>query len=214
MLRTPHHAAECLRQDADAAALHAHRSRELARGLTLRLRPIQPSDKDALLRGFDRLSPTSRYRRFLSPINLLPADLVVRFTEIDYVDHFAWVALDAQRATDPGVAVARYIRLPGAPHIADVAVTVVDEYQGRGVGSLLIRKLCLTAYGNGIERFSSLVLWENVPMVRLLTGLGARFRPDGDGVLSFELDLGPMTREIAAGVNPPGWCRERRRPCS
>jgi hypothetical protein len=55
--------------------------------------------------------------------------------------------------------------------------------------------LCQTAYDNGIERFSSLVLWENLPMRRLLSGLGARFRPDGDGVLSFELDLGPTARE-------------------
>ena len=168
----------------------------LAGGLTLRLRPIEPSDKDGLHRGFDRLSPTSRYRRFLSPMDCLPADMVVRFTQIDYVDHFAWVALDARRPADPGVAVARYIRLTDAPRGADVAVTVVDEYQGRGVGSLLIRMLCLTAYGNGIERFSSLVLWDNLPMRRLLAKLGARFRPDGGGVLSFELDLGPRTREI------------------
>ena len=72
---------------------------------------------------------------------------------------------------------------------------MVDEYQGRGVGSLLLRMLCQTACDNGIERFSSLVLWENLPMRRLLSGLGARFRPDGDGVLSFELDLGPTARE-------------------
>ncbi|HEX3604828.1 MAG TPA: GNAT family N-acetyltransferase [Candidatus Dormibacteraeota bacterium] len=174
----------------------------LAGDLTLRLRPILPSDKDGLHRGFDRLSPTSRYRRFLSPMLRLPPAMVVRFTEIDYVDHFAWVALDARRQVDPGVAVARYIRCADATGTADVAVTVVDEYQGRGVGSLLMRMLCTTARGNGIERFSSLVLSDNHPMVRLLTGLGARFRPDGYGALSFELDLGPTMREIDRRSQP------------
>jgi RimJ/RimL family protein N-acetyltransferase len=185
MLRTPRQATERLPSDV-----------ALAGDLMLRLRPIQASDKDGLRRGFDRLSPTSRYRRFLSPMDRLPADMVVRFTEIDYVDHFAWVALDARRPTQPGVGVARYIRLTDAPRSADVAVTVVDEYQGRGVGSLLVRMLCMTAFGNGIGRFSSLVLWDNLPMRRLLTNLGARLRPYGDGVLSFELDLEPTTREI------------------
>ena len=203
MLGIPRHMTQRLLERAPAPRLHvvstpppAAPEVALADDLTLRLRPILPSDKEGLHRGFDRLSHTSRYRRFLSPMVRLPSDMVVRFTEIDYVDHFAWVALDARRRVDPGVAVARYIRLPDAPRTADVAVTVVDEYQGRGVGSLLIRMLCLTAYGNGIERFSSLVLWDNLPMRRLLAKLGARFRPDGGGVLSFELDLGPRTREI------------------
>jgi GNAT superfamily N-acetyltransferase len=195
MLRTPHHAVMLSTPQLVSTTAAPVPEIVVCGGLTLQLRPIRPSDKDGLQRGFDRLSPTSRYRRFLAPMNQLPADMVVRFTEIDYVDHFAWVALDARRPADPGVAVARYIRLPDAPHSADVAVTVVDEYQGRGVGSLLLRMLCLTAYRNGIERFSSLVLWENLPMRRMLTGLGARFDRDGDGVLSFELDLGPATRE-------------------
>jgi GNAT superfamily N-acetyltransferase len=195
MLQTPRHAVMLSTPQLVSTTAAPAPEIGFAGGLTLQLRPIRPSDKDGLQRGFDRLSPTSRYRRFLAPMDRLPADMVVRFTEIDYVDHFAWVALDARRPADPGVAVARYVRLPDAPCSADVAVTVVDEYQRRGVGSLLLRMLCQTAYDNGIERFSSLVLWENLPMRRLLSGLGARFRPDGDGVLSFELDLGPTARE-------------------
>jgi RimJ/RimL family protein N-acetyltransferase len=163
----------------------------LAGGLRLRLRPILPTDKDGLRRGFDRLSDASRYRRFLSPMKRLSDDMVVRFTEIDYVNHFAWVALDTRRPDEPGVGVARYIRHIEAPRTADVAVTVVDEYQGRGVGTLLMAMLCATARTNGVDRLSSLVLLENLAMRRLLSRLGSRFSDDGDGVLSFDLDLVP-----------------------
>jgi len=167
-------------------------------GLTLRLRPIRPSDREAMRRGFERLSETSRYRRFLSPMPRLPDDMLVRFTEIDHVDHVAWVALDPHRPLDdPGVAVARYIRHPAASQTADVAITVVDAYQGLGVGTLLMGLLAAIARSDGVHRFSSLVLRDNLPMRRLLTRLGARFSDEGDGVLAFDLDLREAYRHAA-----------------
>ena len=166
-------------------------------GLTLWLRPILPSDKDGLRHGFDRLSDVSRYRRFLSPMTRLPDDLIVRFTEIDYVDHFAWVALDVHRPAEPGVGVARYIRNAKAPRTADMAIAIVDDYQGQGVGTLLMRMLCSTARVNSVDRLCSLVLWENLPMRRLLARLGARFRDEGGGVLSFDLDLDLLNGQAA-----------------
>jgi RimJ/RimL family protein N-acetyltransferase len=177
----------------------------LRSGLELELRPILPSDKEELRHGFDRLSAVSRYRRFLAPMTRLPDDMVARFTEIDYVDHFAWVALDPRRGPEHGVGVARYIRLDDDPRSADVAVTVVDAYQGRGVGTLLLRLLCLTAHAHGVDRLTSLVLAENVPMRRLLSRLRARLGAESGGVFSVELDTAAVAAELAGGG-----CGERR----
>jgi hypothetical protein len=82
----------------------------------VRIRPITPDDKDHILDGFRRLSPESRYLRFLSPIDELPPDMLRDLTEVDYVDRFAYVgfALDVPGAP-LGIGVARYVRLEGNP---------------------------------------------------------------------------------------------------
>jgi RimJ/RimL family protein N-acetyltransferase len=153
----------------------------LESGLRVRVRPIQPTDREALRRGFDRLSGRSRHRRLLSAIATLRPEMLARFTDVDNIDHFAWVALEADRRVDPEIGVGRYIRDPGSPGAADFAVTVLDEYQGMGVGRLLLRMLCTTALGNGIDHFSSLVLEDNLPMLRPLSRFGARLRHDSPG---------------------------------
>lgn len=125
---------------------------ELLDGTRVRIRPIVPQDKERLVAAFERLSPESRYRRFLSPVDEITPDLLRRLTEIDYVDHFAWAALLADDPGEPSVGVARYVRLPDEPGVAEAAVTVVDEYQGRGLGTLL-QALGAVALEHGIRRF-------------------------------------------------------------
>jgi len=107
-------------------------------GTPVLVRPIRPDDKELIRQGFDRLSPASRYRRFLSPVDEL-SDAELRYlTEIDYVDHFAWAALRADRPNE-GIGVARYIRLKEEPEVAEAAVTVLDEYQGKGLGTFMYK---------------------------------------------------------------------------
>jgi len=86
---------------------------QLPDGAVLSLRPIRPDDGPMLAEGFRRLSPESRFLRFFSPLDHLSAAQLRYFTDIDYVDHFAWVATIAT-PNDPamGVGVARYIRSP------------------------------------------------------------------------------------------------------
>jgi len=123
-------------------------------GTRVRLRPILPEDKAVLVEGFRRLSPESRYRRFMAPIQELTDDELRYLTEIDYVDHFAWLALDLEQPGHPGIGVGRYVRIPEEPDVAEAAVTVVDDYyQGRGVGTLLLEALGAVALENGIRRF-------------------------------------------------------------
>jgi hypothetical protein len=80
--------------------------------------------------------------------------------------------------------------------VADMAVTVIDDYQGRGLGGLLQDVAVLDAYACGIERFEGLVLAENIASRRMLARGGARLRPDGGGVLAFTLELAPRVERL------------------
>lgn len=162
----------------------------LSDGSRVLLRPIGPADRDLIADGFERLSPQSRYRRFFAPLRTLSGHVLDYLTSIDSIDHFAWGALG--RRNDGGwlgVGVSRYVRLPEDPEAADAAVTVVDDWQGRGLGRILLDALVQEALANGITRFEGEVLVENRPMQELLRRTGARFRPEGGGVLRFSIDL-------------------------
>jgi GNAT superfamily N-acetyltransferase len=162
---------------------------ELPNGTSVTLRPIAADDKEALERGFEALSERSRYRRFFSALTHLSDRQLAYFTEVDYVDHFAWVALLGDSTAAPGVGVARYIRLKNDPTAADIAVAVLDDYQGQGIGSLLLEALVVVALENGIERFVGHVLAENEPMKALLRGFGAALTRDEPGVYAIDLAL-------------------------
>ena len=108
-------------------------------GTRVRIRPIVPEDKALLVAGFERLSPESRYRRFMAQVDRLTDEQLVYLTEIDYHDHYALMALDLDHG--PGIGVARYVRLRGEPEVAEAAVTVIDDYQGRGLGHLLLQAI-------------------------------------------------------------------------
>ena len=137
---------------------------------TLEIRPIEPADKPALAAAFGRLSPESRYRRFLSPNATLSGAQLRYLTEVDHSDHEALVAVEP--GSGEGIGVARYVRLEDRPEVAELGVAVVDDRQGQGVGSLLLQRLAAAARANGIERFSALILEENEPMLSLIRELG------------------------------------------
>jgi protein lysine acetyltransferase len=168
----------------------------LVDGTRLLLRPIVPTDADALREAFDRLSPLSRYRRFFTPVTHLTDAMVATLTEVDYVDRFAWVAFACEAERTHLVGVARYIRLED-PATAEVAVAVVDPYQGRGIGTLLLDALVLEALRSGIRTFHGSMLAENRPMRSVLQGAEARFsRDDEPGATHFEIDLPERAEEL------------------
>jgi RimJ/RimL family protein N-acetyltransferase len=151
----------------------------LRNGAPVIVRPILPEDKDRLIDAFARLSETSRYHRFGTPVRRLTEAQLQYLTEIDYVDHMAWVALDPTAQGEPGLGVARYVRLPDEPEIAEAAVTVVDSHQGLGLGTLLLGVLGLSAVGHGIHAFRAYVLEENQAVQDLFAGLGATMHHEG-----------------------------------
>jgi protein lysine acetyltransferase len=157
-------------------------------GARLRIRPILPTDRGKLADTQPGFSRESHYRRFFSAPPL--SDKVVQYlVDVDYFDHFAWVALPADDDDEPGVASARYIRERTAPDTAEVAFSVVDDYQGRGLGTLLVGALAVAAAQNGVRRFRARVLAENEPMRAILRRAGAQLDFAEPGVLETVVEV-------------------------
>lgn len=161
---------------------------ELRDGSTILVRPIVPADRQKLLEGLARLSPESRFRRFLRPMGGLTGQELTYLTEVDYHDHFAWVALDPDTPDRRGVGVARYVRLPDDPAVAEAAVVVLDDYQRRGIGTILLRLTAETAYQNGIRTFRSWVAPDNTPVLTALDNRRVSRRAE-DGVVVVDIPL-------------------------
>lgn len=148
---------------------------DLDSGVRIRVRPIERGDKDLLQRGLSKLGERSRFFRFHAIVSDLSTEQLRYLTEIDYRDHFAWgAAVMIDGVEHPG-GVARYVRDPVRPEAAEAAVTVVDDWQGLGIGSFLLEALADTAISNGIEVFTGFVLSENSHMLELFGRLGASF---------------------------------------
>ncbi|MGZ4197905.1 MAG: N-acetyltransferase family protein [Solirubrobacteraceae bacterium] len=139
-------------------------------GSRVRLRQGHRADRQLLLHGFERLSPESRYRRFLVAMPELSEEKVRYLTELDHHDHEAIIALD--ETTSEGIGVARYVRDPQRQDVAEVAVTVIDDWQGRGLGTLLLEVLSARARAEGITTFTALMLATNQEMMDLFEALG------------------------------------------
>jgi GNAT superfamily N-acetyltransferase len=156
-------------------------------GAEIVVRPVAARDGDLLRAGFERLSPQSRYRRFLTAMPELSPSAVAYLTDVDHRDHEALVALDA---AGRGVGVARYVRESADPRAAEAAVTVVDDWQGRGVGSLLLRVLADRAREEGVATFTALLLAQNDDMLGLFERLGPVRTVDREpGVVAIEVSL-------------------------
>jgi RimJ/RimL family protein N-acetyltransferase len=156
-------------------------------GSRVLIRPVQSADAPLLADGFARLSATSRWMRFLTPKKELTPKELSYFTDLDHHDHEALGALDHDDGR--GVGVARYIRQADDPHTADLAVTIVDEWQGRGLGTELLARLSDRAREENIRRFTALVAAENVAVAGLLRNACARLVGRESNTLEYEIGL-------------------------
>jgi len=173
----------------DDPLAHVH---TLPDGTVVRLRALQPSDGDELRAGFARLSPRSRYLRFFSPVPRLPEPMLRRLLGMDGWNHVAIVAETIPLYDEPPepLGVARFIRLANEPAKAEMAVTVIDELQGRGLGRLLVRALADLARSRGVAGLVAVVLAENVAMARLVRAAGRVVRAERDrDVVTYEVEL-------------------------
>ncbi len=166
-----------------------HRRTELRDGTPVLLRQIRPEDRDRLAAGLRRLSRTSRYLRFHADVDALSDRQLAYLTDVDHIDHEALVALDLDAPEVPGVGVARYIRDPYERHVAEAAVTVADEYHGRGAGTLLLGTLSARARVHGVEVFRNYVLASNVTMLEIFDELGGVREWESDRLWRVDLAL-------------------------
>ena len=141
--------------------------------------------------------------RFLGPKAALSAAELRYFTDVDHRDHEALGALDHARGG--GVGIARYVRDREDPHAAEIAVTVIDGWQGRGLGTELLARLSERACQEGIRRFTAAVAADNAAMTGLLRNLGADLVGREFGTLEYEMALAcvPVRRARFRG-NAPG----------
>lgn len=166
-----------------------HRRTALRDGTPVLIRQIRASDRERLTEGLRRLSPGSRYLRFHAEVDELTEQQLDYLTRVDHADHEALVALDAGHPEIPGIGVARYVREPREHRVAEAAVTVADEYHGRGAGTLLLGALSARARANGVQVFRNYVLDQNQAMLEVFDHLGAQREPEAPGLWRVDLEL-------------------------
>jgi GNAT superfamily N-acetyltransferase len=197
---------DCLRDEGDAPVSEAQPSADfiarhsaeltLRSGDRVRLRPLIASDRDGIAAAYRRMSRESKRMRFFVPLAELTPEMLTELSEVDHFDHAAWLALVEEDGRWTGIGIARYIRDSLRPTTAEAAVTVVDSFQGHGIGTVLLEVLTLAALDHGIAKFVGQVLRDNDRMLSVLRHAHAHFEFDEPGVLRFEIDLPERVDEL------------------
>ncbi|MGZ8803233.1 MAG: GNAT family N-acetyltransferase [Mycobacterium sp.] len=161
-------------------------------GSILYLRPVLPGDIERTTNGPVEFSSETLYRRFQS-IRVPSKSLMGYLFEVDYLEHFVFVLTDGPDG--PVVADARFVRDEANPAEAEIAFTVGDAYQGRGIGTLLMGAISVAAGYDGVQRFTARVLSDNQPMRAILDHFGATWHRDDLNVVITEIDV-PQPKEL------------------
>jgi GNAT superfamily N-acetyltransferase len=171
-------------------------------GTRIRFRPIRPEDKELLVEGIKGMSPESRYRRFFRDVDHLSEDQLRYLTEVDGVDHVAWIAVLPDVPGEPGVGVARWIRLRDEPEVAEAAVTVMDAWHNRGIGRALLFIIGKAAVDQGIRQFRVWILGQNSPVLTLMKAFGATAGRWESGVLEMTVPLPADPVDFDSSIAP------------
>ncbi len=173
----------------------------LADGLRVEVRPLRLEDREEIAHGFEGLSERTRYLRFLT----LKGELSERGLEnlvdrVDQHDHVAVALWWPRRSTDDVLlGEGRFIRLRSDPETADVAVTVADEIQGLGAGTLLMSVLADRAREEGVRCFTAVMSGENEPSHRMMMRVGRVVRDVlSEGVREIDVELPPVESQEGA----------------
>jgi GNAT superfamily N-acetyltransferase len=168
----------------------------LCDGSRVQVRPLERGDRAGLAAAIARLSPTTRHLRFAASKPRLTERELDFLVDVDHHGHEALLAVDP--VTGEGVAVVRYVQVRGEPGVVEVAATVTDDWQGRGLGSALLARITERARSEGHSVLRASVLAENVRVIGMLRRAGFTARP-GAGVLrEYERPLAPSGGPVSA----------------
>ncbi|MBB5032705.1 GNAT family N-acetyltransferase [Prosthecobacter vanneervenii] len=165
------------------------------------LRPLTPDDRERITDAFRRLSPESMYFRFWTRVQGANPKFIERLCADDDGQHRTWVIVIENNDEIPGVGGGSYWRSDGSEDSAEVSFTVADEFQGQGVGTILLAVLWVEALESGIRQFVAYVLDENHVMLTWWASLGAAHerQPHGGWELTLRLDESLLPDTSAAG---------------
>ena len=175
--------------------------------------PLLPTDAETLRDVFRRLSPGSRHHRFLQVLDQLDDPMIRLLVDsVDGVHHFALLLIVLPPEGDELIGVAHLVQYPADPATADIAVTVVDHWQGRGAGTALVSAL-LARRPAAVTRLRTLVAAGNRASLALLARAGrvSSGLPE-QGVLDVTVDLPAATRARTAVEKVAGfWAQGARK---
>jgi RimJ/RimL family protein N-acetyltransferase len=144
-------------------------------GRSIDIRALRSEDQNALFSALNRSSPLSLYRRFFGKKCHFTEREIAFFVNVDFINHVALVAAAEENGRPEIVGGGRYVVLPQSGK-AEVALTVVDQYQGQGIGAALMRHLVTIARGAGVRELIAEVLPDNIAMLRLFEKSGLHVR--------------------------------------
>ncbi len=177
----------------------------LRNGKEIHLRTVLAKDKSKIREGFKLLSPESRYTRFFHYLNGLGEAQLEYLSNVDQLNHVAWGASDPETDPELGIAVGRFIRVETCPNCAEIAFTVIDDYQGQGIGTLLLALMYLLAQAHEIDFFVGTMLSQNHRFLLRLQRLGATANAIGDGVTEFRLPIYQEMTSLPENEFTPRW---------
>ncbi|MCK5469050.1 MAG: hypothetical protein KAI99_11080 [Cyclobacteriaceae bacterium] len=147
---------------------------------------LEKSDREKFIEGFKKLSKASVYHRFFGFMKELSDKQLEDLLNTDKKDHVAWTALDIKNDDMIGVGVGRFKRSTTNPHEAELALTVIDEYQNKGTGSILLAIMYFLASKLEIDIFTGFILSDNSKLIQRFRELGAIMTRTGN---EFEMRL-------------------------
>lgn len=136
-----------------------------------RIGPVLPSNREQLSRGLKDLSSESIRNRFLGSKKEFSAAELEYLTNLDGWDHYA-IGIEEREKPFRGVSIARLVRSPIDTSEAEVAITIIDEFQGMGLGTLQIQLIALAAYERNLARLTFTSLPQNNGMLKLIQKIG------------------------------------------
>jgi acetyltransferase len=164
-----------------------------ADGRPIRIRPLRPDDLDRELRFVAGLSEATRYLRLQYSVREVSREDAARLLDLDYHDRCAFCALVGTPPDEEIIGVSRYARIEGTDR-AECAIVVADAWQGRGIGTELMRSLMLAARASGLRSLDGSTLAGNdrIQGWARRFGVDARTEPNSGGQVQVSVDLGSI----------------------